>query len=404
MAPGRVGLASALDEIRRRQNGVFRREQARAAGISDGTLASWCRSKRIRRLHHGVYGDVAEPVPWKARVWAAWLAVGTDAALAGETALRWYGLDGDWSQDRIELDVPRRRRLVPPDRVDVHRCRDFADRLFGTREPAIVRVEVALLAVAGRQARDDRAVSVLLDACRQGRTTAERLETELAATARVPRRAVLRGVLGDVSGGVQSFLELSYVRRVERAHRLPAGTRQVRSQVDGRAVYRDVEYQPYELLVELDGRAGHDDTAATWRDMSRDNAATLDGKLTLRFGYQLVTDPCQAAQQVAHALRLRGWPGSIRPCSPSCSVAAESATRSGQETRDNPQFGYPDTGQEAWASGGMTSVWGIWPFLRRSLALVAYMSTYSWPDRSIRAYMISSVTERRTRRSRSMPS
>ncbi len=39
-----------------------------------------------------------------------------------------------------------------------------------------------------------------------------------------------------------------------------------------------------------------------------------------------------------------------------------------------------------------------------SLAFWAYMSTYSWPDSSISSYMISSVTERRTNRSSSMPS
>ena len=40
----------------------------------------------------------------------------------------------------------------------------------------------------------------------------------------------------------------------------------------------------------------------------------------------------------------------------------------------------------------------------RSFIDVAYMSTYSWPDRSISSYMISSVIERRTNRSSSMPS
>ena len=39
-----------------------------------------------------------------------------------------------------------------------------------------------------------------------------------------------------------------------------------------------------------------------------------------------------------------------------------------------------------------------------SLARVAYMSTYSWPDSAMSSYMISSVIERRTKRSFSMPS
>ena len=40
----------------------------------------------------------------------------------------------------------------------------------------------------------------------------------------------------------------------------------------------------------------------------------------------------------------------------------------------------------------------------RSFIDVAYSSTYSCPERSISSYMISSVIERRTKRSSSMPS
>lgn len=39
-----------------------------------------------------------------------------------------------------------------------------------------------------------------------------------------------------------------------------------------------------------------------------------------------------------------------------------------------------------------------------AFALVAYMSTYSWPDSRMTSLMTSSVTARSTKRSRSMPS
>ena len=39
----------------------------------------------------------------------------------------------------------------------------------------------------------------------------------------------------------------------------------------------------------------------------------------------------------------------------------------------------------------------------RAFIVAAYMSTYSWPERLRRAYMISSVTERRMKRSSSSP-
>ncbi|WP_433021809.1 hypothetical protein [Kribbella sp. CA-294648] len=85
-------------------------------------------------------------------------------------------------------------------------------------------------------------------------------------------------------------------------------------------VYRDVEYTPYGLIVELDGRLGHADALSRWRDMSRDNAAATSGKLTLRFGYQLTSLPCATAAQVVAALHRLGWNGAPRRCSPTCSL------------------------------------------------------------------------------------
>lgn len=43
------------------------------------------------------------------------------------------------------------------------------------------------------------------------------------------------------------------------------------------------------------------------------------------------------------------------------------------------------------------------PLASRAFAVAAYMSTYSWPDRRMISYMISSVMERRTNRSFSIP-
>ena len=54
--------------------------------------------------------------------------------------------------------------------------------------------------------------------------------------------------------------------------------------------------------------------------MSRDNAALMAAKATLRFGYQIVSDPCGAAAQVATVLRARGWRDLPTPCGPACSL------------------------------------------------------------------------------------
>ncbi|NIK57874.1 type IV toxin-antitoxin system AbiEi family antitoxin domain-containing protein [Kribbella shirazensis] len=307
-----------FDEILHRQRGAFSRAQANTSGISDRSLAARRRTGRIQRLYRGAYVHFSGPVPWETRVWAAWLAYGPEAALAGETALRQYGIERSQT-DVIRLEIPHRRKVRGEPGVVITRTRDFAYRVLGSRELPTVRLETAVLTVASRRARADAAASLVLDVCRQRRTTPQRLLTELARTQQLPRHRFLVHVLRDAADGVESFLELFYLRKVERAHGLPSARRQVRVAGGYGVSYRDTVYD-YDLIVELDGRVGHEDTSSRWRDMTRDNVALMSEQATLRFGYQIVEDPCGAAIQVATVLRHRGWPGFPIPCGPGCLI------------------------------------------------------------------------------------
>ncbi|MGW6279361.1 hypothetical protein [Kribbella sp. NPDC055071] len=274
----------------------------------------------MQRVHTGVYVDFTGPLPWKTRMWAAWLACGPGAALTGSTAIRAYGVTGDWADDRIRVALPHSRRVDPKPGVVVTRHLELPSLLHTSRQPPMVRLEVALLLTAGAEKDVSRQAAVLLDACRQRCTTPERILAELNSLSWLPKRRLLRRILVDAAEGVHSFLEHVYRRRVEHAHGLPRARRQVRAVTEGSVVYRDAEYWPYDVIVELDGQAGHADLINRWRDMTRDNAAATSGKVTLRFGYQLVGNPCLAASQVATTLRRRGWPGHPHPCAPACPV------------------------------------------------------------------------------------
>ncbi|WP_433021811.1 hypothetical protein [Kribbella sp. CA-294648] len=243
-------------ELRKRQKGAFSRAQALEHSISDKVLQRRCRARQVQRVHHGVYVDFTGPLPWETRVWAAWLAYGPDAALTGATALRRFGLEGDWDDGAIHLAVPHTRRVNRRTGVAVRRSRDLASQLHPTRRPPTVRLEVALLTTAGQEPATARKAAILLDACRQRRTTPQRLlteleslsrlpgrgllqqilldacrqrrttpqrlQTELESLSRLPGRGLLQQILLDAAEGVQSFLEQSYLRRVERAHRPPS--------------------------------------------------------------------------------------------------------------------------------------------------------------------------------------
>lgn len=165
-------------------------------------------------------------------------------------------------------------------------------------------------------ATSSRAVGLVTDAVGSRRTTAHQLRLALQSRRRARHRQLLEELLADVAVGVESPLELRYLRDVERAHDLPRGDRQNRS---GLPFRRDVVHLEVGVVVELDGRLGHEGEGR-FRDMRRDNRTALVGEMTLRYGTADVAGrPCGVARQVESALRLRGWTGWLSPCR-RCSV------------------------------------------------------------------------------------
>jgi very-short-patch-repair endonuclease len=124
----------------------------------------------------------------------------------------------------------------------------------------------------------------------------------------LPRRAWLGEILDDIAEGTCSVLEHGYLTRVERAHGLPHGTRQVARQADRGQQLRDVVYRRQALVVELDGRLFHDTARARDADQDRDlDEAALAGGLTVRLGWGQVFDrPCRTTRRLALLLRSRG--------------------------------------------------------------------------------------------------
>ena len=119
-------------------------------------------------------------------------------------------------------------------------------------------------------------------------------------------------MLTDVAEGVRSYLEMHYLRDVERPHGLPKGGRQ-KTRPDLPYI-TDVKYEKYGLIVELDGRLGHEGEGR-FRDMNRDNQHALRDELTLRYGYfDVVSRPCPMAYQVFGALIRRGYPDPFLRC------------------------------------------------------------------------------------------
>ncbi len=240
---------SAFESLLGRQGGVIARSQVLGLGGTDADLARLVRRRTWRRLHNGIY--VAQPgePSWEERAWGAVLAL-EPAALSGPSALVVHRVrvPNPASHGPIEVVVAETRRVRRSDGVVVHRLTAYDEVVLSHLSPPRVRLEHAVLTVASRQPSEDASVALLADVCQSGRTTAARLRDFLGFLPTLQHRALLLEVLDDVAVGAYSALERRYLTRVERAHGLPTGSRQVRVGDRGRTCYRDVEY----------GRLGHD--------------------------------------------------------------------------------------------------------------------------------------------------
>jgi hypothetical protein len=304
-----------------RQYGVISRSQVLAGRGDDLLIDRMLRRREWVRVHPGVYVDHTGPLTWDQRAWAA-LLYAAPAALGGRSALRAHGVRGHDTDDVIHVVVDSTRKVRRQPGVRVQRISDYERVVQGNLSPPRVRVEHALVGVASAAPTDDAAVAVLADGCQSRRTTPARLSGELQLAPRLPRRGLLLAIVQDAADGAWSVLERRFLVQVERAHALPKARRQGSERVgQGIITHRDVEYVEQSLLLELDGRLGHEGALDRWADLGRDLLAATTGRLTLRVGWGQVLQPCRLADVLATILAVRGWCGTPRRCGPNCSLA-----------------------------------------------------------------------------------
>lgn len=296
------------------QQDLLTTRQASAAGLGKDALDRMIRDGHWERQANGLFDTAPGHDSFMKLVWAAALRADEPFAIGGAAALRLHGIERP--VERVTVWVPPDRRPRSGDGFQIRR--DKVGRVArGIGAPCRIRAEDALVDVGQGLAVDDL-VALLTDATRLRITTTDRLRHTLNARRRVRDRAVFTEILGDLDG-IESTLEYVYRRDVERAHGLPAAKRQESASAGTRS---DAWYEDYEVLVELDGRFGHEDARSTFRDLSRDNAHTVRRLATLRYGSADVRGrPCDVARQVGLVLRGRGWAGALAKC-PRCGSAS----------------------------------------------------------------------------------
>ncbi len=284
------------------------REQSLAHGLSRSALDRLVDDGHWRRLSPGLFFTAGLEPEWRSWAWAGVLAGGDLALIGGLSACYLHGLR-ELAPMPITVIVPHESRHRRPGPWVFRRHRSLG-ATRSRENPPRSSVEEAVLDVCAESSADE--VVGWVTASVQRHTTPERLHRALLGQARQPHRRLLLELLGEVAVGVESPLERRYLRDVERAHGLPDGRRQASSR-DLRTD-RDVHYDEQLLIVELDGRRGHDGLGR-FRDMWRDNMAVVDGWPTLRYGTADVYQrPCEVALQVAQVLSSRGWRDLPRRC------------------------------------------------------------------------------------------
>jgi very-short-patch-repair endonuclease len=308
-----------LNRLARIQCGVVSARQARQAGITKDAVRQRLRTGRWRQLHHGVYAVFSGEPTRLAILWGVVLRPGGGALLSHFTAAELCGLI-DEPTALVHVTIPESRRITPIHGVVIHVGSRTETAAHAMLLPPRTRIEETVLDLTQLSRDSEHACAWI--ACALGRrlTTQGKLRDALNARKRVSYRCELAEMLSSDMAGVHSGLEYRYVRWAEMPHGLPAGRRQVRIRSGGRTLYRDVAYDDFQLVVELDGAAAHP-AETRWQDIRRDNAAAADGTMTLRYGLDDLRRPgCFVADQVYRALSRSGKPVPGHPCSPACPV------------------------------------------------------------------------------------
>lgn len=301
----RTRISDDLRRLAARQDGVLTLEQAVGHGVTPAVVKRLCAQQQWQRLARGLLLTSPAPPPWRAWAWAGVLAGGDAARLVPEASGHlWEVVPEQPDVVDVLCPLPGRPTVQGPWVFRRERPGARSARSIGS-PPRLTAADTVLDLCAVRG--EGEVVDVVTRTARLRVTSSEDLLRALAARRVHPRRRLLTELLLDVAEGLESPLELRYLRDVERAHGLPTGRR---NRYRGGLRHRsDVGYDDYGVLVELDGRLGHAGEGR-FRDFRRDNDFAVRALLTLRYGWHDVAElSCEVAQQVGHVLATRGWDG-----------------------------------------------------------------------------------------------
>lgn len=259
-----------LARVLARQDGVVSLKQALTCGMSQDIVQRKVASGEWRRCGPSVYRDRSHEWSAAAKLRAAVLSAGKEAAAHGISAAWWHGLT-EKAPTAQHITIPKKRYLVRPPGVHV-RARDLPRRdLKVVRGLLVTTIPLAVL-----ESND----SVLMDPALQTRVTLSLLqETHERHPGRAGAKQAAR-LLKSAGEGGRSEAE-RMLHRILRTDGLSGW----RAQVESCGFMLDVAFEAERVGLEVDGWRWHRDAQRNSQDLKRQNILTNAGWRILRFDW-----------------------------------------------------------------------------------------------------------------------
>ena len=267
--------------------GVISLPEAEDLGVSYDEIRHYKRDVVLRRRHRGVYFHAAAPPTFEGELRAAVLAAGCPAWASGPSAMRLFGIRGEWS------DVPEITVLG----TEFHELQGVHVRRIDRLDPAdcgmwfgipVLTPPLALLGL-GATYSERKVETAIHDAVHLKLTTRVKLLDVLqryggrGRRGTVKLRTAVRHLPKDGTA-TERNLELDMLRLL-RANGLPEPAVQYPVlDADGRKRRLDLAYVEAKLDIETDGDRWHTMTRDRAKDRQRDRALIALGWEIQRYG------------------------------------------------------------------------------------------------------------------------
>jgi very-short-patch-repair endonuclease len=291
---------SRIASLATRQHGVVGFEQLIAIGLTRHAIATRVRAGRLHPLYRGVYAVGHRRLSREGRFLAAVLNAGNGAVLSHASAAALWGIR---PERHVRIDVIGSAHRRSTGAVRIHRHTLGPTDITTSHGIPVTTPTRTLIDLAGCTDQRDLERAIRQAVYLQLTTTADLADAAEQHAGRRGMKNLRRALinLGEAPGLTRSRLEERFLRFL-RKHNLPMPELNVEMQIRNLDIEADCVWHEQKLIVELDGRDGHDSTPAFESDRARDAALTAAGWRVVRVTSRRIRTDAQTLATELRAL------------------------------------------------------------------------------------------------------